>query len=307
MLPTASAGCSLFTMSRCVELRRARPLLGTFVEIHARASIEGRLKRGIDAAFAAIGEIHRLMSFHDLASDVSRLNGGAFRKSMRVHAWTWEVLTRAQDFAQRSGGAFDITIAPLLSGWGYLPHIYPVDDRATFRDVILKPHNTVRFRRRLSIDLGGIAKGFAVDRAVECLRRGGLESGVVNAGGDLRAFGSRSQEVYLRDPTAPGKIAGVVSLRNRAIATSGVYFTRRTREHSPVSPLVNGRSRQPHVRDISAAVSAAECVTADALTKVVLAQGDNFECVLRSYDAEAVMLERGHPPRLLPAHAPQLR
>lgn len=294
-------------MLHCVELRRARPLLGTFVEIHARASAEGPLKRGINAAFTAIGEIHRLMSFHDLASDVSRLNRGAFRKGIRVHPWTWEVLTRAQDFAERSDGAFDITIAPLLSEWDYLPHIYPTDDRATFRDVILESRNTVRFRRRLSIDLGGIAKGFAVDRAVECLRTAGLESGVVNAGGDLRAFGSRPQEVYLRDPAAPGKIAGLVSLRNRAIATSGIYFTRRTCEHFPVSPLVNGRSRQPHVRNISAAVSAADCVTADALTKVVLAQGDNFECVLRSYDAEAVMLERGHAPRLLPAHAPQFR
>jgi thiamine biosynthesis lipoprotein len=286
-------------MSRCVELRRARPLLGTYVEIQARASTERRLQRGFDAAFAAIGEVHRLMSFHDLASDVSRLNRSAFREKIRVHPWTWQVLKRAQGFAELSQGAFDITVAPLLCKWGYLPHAYPADDGATFRDVILESRNAVRFRRPLSIDLGGIAKGFAVDRAVECLRTAGLESGVVNAGGDLRAFGVKLHPVHLRDPAAHGKIAGIVSLRNRAIATSGIYFSRRAREHSAVSPLVNGCTRQPHIHDISATVSAADCLTADALTKVVLAQGNNFEGVLRSYDADAVMLERGRPPRLL--------
>lgn len=294
-------------MSRCVEMRRARPLLGTYVEIRACASTERRLQRGIDAAFTAIGEVHRLMSFHDPASDVSRLNRGAFHKGIRVHAWTWQVLNRAQDFAQRSDGAFDITIAPLLCRWGYLPHAYPADDGATFRDVILERRGTVRYRRRLSIDLGGIAKGFAVDRAVESLKRAGVREGVVNAGGDLRAFGPKSEKVYLRDPAAPGNIAGVVSLRDRAIATSGIYFSRRTRERSAVSPLINGCTRQPHTHDISVAVSAADCVTADALTKVVLAYRADSECVLRSFDADAVMLERGRSPRLLSAYASQLR
>lgn len=294
-------------MSCCVELRRAKPLLGTFVEIRARAEEEACVRVGLTSAFAAVSEVHRLMSFHEPTSDVTRLNREAFSNPIRVHQWTWQVLARAQEFAVRSRGAFDITIAPLLSKWGYLPENYATDGAATFRDVILEEGRLVRFRRPLSIDLGGIAKGFAVDRAVECLQKAGIRSGTVNAGGDLRVFGPGRQDVHLRSAETPGKTAGVVGLRDRAIATSGIYFSRRIHDRSFVSPLVNGRTRQPHIHDISVAVSAPECVTADALTKVVLTHGENSRGILHVFRANAILLERDRPPRVLSAYASQLR
>ncbi len=165
------------------------------------------------AGFAAIIEVQRLMSFHDASSDVSRLNREAFRKPVRVHKWTWQVLTRAQEFSVRSGGEFDITIAPLLSKWGYLPGGYSSGAAATFRDIILGPDCTIRFARPLSIDLGGIAKGFAVDCAVSSLLAAGIKSGIVNAGGDLRVFGAEPHQVYLRDPAKPERRG-----RNRSFA-----------------------------------------------------------------------------------------
>lgn len=294
-------------MSRCVELRRAQPLLGTYVEIRGRAQDELCVRRGLQAGFAAIACVHRLMSFHDASSDVSRLNRDAFHKTVSVDEWTWRVLSRAQEFAENSGGAFDVTIAPLLSRWGYLPQGQPTDESASFRDVILESRYRVRFRKPLSLDLGGIAKGFAVDRAVESLRAAGVFSGTVNAGGDLRAFGSETQKVHLRDSTRPAHAAGVITLRNRAVATSGVYFSRKIKGGSAVSPLIDGRTRRPHVRDVSVAVSAAECLTADALTKIVLARGEDCCGILASYQANAVVLERGKSPRVLAAHAPKLR
>ena len=159
-------------MSRFVELRRAQPLLGTYVEIRGRAQDELCVRRGLQAGFAAIAYVHRLMSFHDASSDVSRLNRDGFHKAVSVDEWTWRVLSHAQKFAESSGGAFDVTIAPLLSKWGYLPRGQPADESASFRDVILESRCRVRFRKPLSLDLGGIAKGFAVDRAVESLRAG---------------------------------------------------------------------------------------------------------------------------------------
>src|SRR4051812_27096948 len=92
----------------------------------------------------------------------------------------------------------------------------------SWRDIILESAGRVRFRRPLLIDFGGIAKGFAVDRAVEILKRKRVMAAIVNAGGDLRVFGSASQLVHLRHPKQPNRAAGVERLRERAIATSGM-------------------------------------------------------------------------------------
>jgi thiamine biosynthesis lipoprotein len=303
----ASVAFSHCTMSPSVELRRARPLLGTYVEICARGTDELPVRRGLEKAFAVIAQVQSLMSFHEPTSDVSLLNRNAFRKSVIVHSWTWRVLTRAQEFALRSDGAFDITVAPLLSKWGYLPSGNVAHETGTFRDLLLQSQRRVRFVRPLSIDLGGIAKGFAVDRAVDCLQTAGVVSGSVNAGGDLCVFGDEARQVCLRDPARPGRAAGVVDLQNRAIATSGIYFTRKIRGGRVVSALIDGRTRRAHTRPRSVAVSAADCLTADALTKIVLAHGEGSCGILRAYQADAVVLERGKSPRVLTAHAPQLR
>src|SRR4051812_20273150 len=107
--------------SRCVEMRRARPLLGTIVDLQARAADEITLARAFDAAFAAIARVHRLMSFHDPDSDISRLNREAFDRAVIIDGWTWNVLRAAQEFARESDGAFDITVGRLLATWNYLP------------------------------------------------------------------------------------------------------------------------------------------------------------------------------------------
>src|SRR5580704_14974817 len=93
------------------EVRRARPLLGTFVDITAQGAGEAELHCAIDRAFAAIERVHRLMSFHDPDSDVSRMNRGAFPKGVTVHQWSWQVMLAAQTFARKSDGVFDITVA----------------------------------------------------------------------------------------------------------------------------------------------------------------------------------------------------
>jgi thiamine biosynthesis lipoprotein len=172
-----------------IEVRRCRPLLGTFVEITGRGRDEGLLARGIEAGFDAIGRVNRLMSFHDPLSDVSRMNRDAFPRGVIVHPWTWQVVKAAKRFAEESHGTFDITVAPLLTKWSYLPgRCYQFSQTATSRDIFLRRNYEVFFRRHLVVDLGGIAKGFAVDRAVKALKDNGITAGIVNAGGDLRSF-----------------------------------------------------------------------------------------------------------------------
>jgi FAD:protein FMN transferase len=280
-----------------VEIRRCRPLLGTLVEITALGENPVQLERSVDAAFSDVAKVHRLMSYHNPRSDVSYMNREAFPKSVIVHRWTWRVLEAAQQFARESNGAFSVTIAPILAGWRYLPRQrYRADAAATWRDIFLRKNCRVFFRRQLTVDLGGIAKGFAVDRAVEVLKRNGVMAGIVNAGGDLRVFGSAAQLVHLRHPTQPKRAAGAVRLRERAIATSGIYFVRTKNRGRYVSPILDARTGRAVCDLISVTVGAANCMTADALTKVVFALREQAAPLLARYSADALLLEQDGRP-----------
>lgn len=282
--------------NRQIEIRRCRPLLGTFVEVTTSGTDAASLERGITAAFVAIEKVHRLMSFHDPDSDVSRMNRDAFPKSVIVHPWTWKVLETAQHFAQESNGVFDIAIARFLVNGGYLPERgYQPDNVATWRDIFLRKNCRVFFRRQLVIDLGGIAKGFAVDRAVAALKASGVKAGIVNAGGDLRAFGPISRIIHVRHPAEPAVAAGAVRLMERAMATSGVYFSRRRHRGQYVSPLLDGGTGRSARELISVSVAAAECMVADALTKIVFALREEAAALLGQYRADALILERDSP------------
>jgi thiamine biosynthesis lipoprotein len=274
------------------EIRRCRPLLGTFVDIQAFGTNTANLDNAVEAAFAAMTQIHHLMSFQDRNSDVSRLNSDAFRKSVRIHPRTWRVLKAAQEFSRNSAGVFDITMARHLVKWSYLPKHNLVGGSGSWREIVFQTNCNVRFRRRLTIDLGGIAKGFAVDRGVEALKRNGAIAGIVNAGGDLRTFGPASQFVHLRSPAEPTRAAGIVRLCRRAVATSGTYFARKRNRGGWVSPLLDGRTGQVARELISVTVAAAECMTADALTKVVSTLREKAAPLLAKYCADALLLEQ---------------
>jgi thiamine biosynthesis lipoprotein len=247
-----------------------------------------------EKAFAAVERIQRLMSYHDPASEVSRLNRDAFREPVTVSDWTSVVLRAALAIAEKSDGAFDPTVAPAVRALGFLPSTpgAPRADRhASWRDIELLPRRRVRFRRALRIDLGGIAKGFAVDRGIDVLRAEGCSSGLVNAGGDLRAFGPFDWPIGIRDVVRPAADACIVPLRNAAIATSAGYFTRRKRAGRVVTALVDGRTRQPHDASLSASVIAPTALVADAMTKVVLALGPKANSVLCQYEAVAIICD----------------
>lgn len=258
-------------MSPCIKARRARPLLGTFVEIGLSAPNESILRRAFAVGFIAIAEVQRLMNRHDPASEISRLNRAALQRKVSLHRWTLTVLRTAQSLASDSGGAFDATRGP----------------ESSWRDLLIDDAGAVRFRRPLKLDLGGIAKGFAVDRAVDAVRKAGAIAGIVNAGGDLRAFGDEPQSIHIRHPLDPGHSAGTVVLRERALATSAAYFA---------PALFDGRSGAPIGNGVSATVAAPDCLTADGLTKISLALETEAARILARHDAEAFLLRGNSSP-----------
>jgi len=283
--------------ARPAIIRRARPLLGTIVEITVVGAASPAATRALNAAFAAIERVQARMSYHDPASELSAINRDAARRPTRISRPLADVLRAAVALAQETDGAFDPTIAPVLAGWGLLPRLdgrTGRERRASWRDIELSAGRLVRFHAPLHLDLGGIAKGFAVDQAIACLRQRGVPAALVNAGGDLRAFGRRVWPIVVRDPSQPGSAAAELSLRNAAVATSAHYFSRRRWRGRFVSALVDGRTRQPSGDDPrSVTVQASTALMADALTKVVLALGCEAEGILHRHAARALVLGDG--------------
>jgi thiamine biosynthesis lipoprotein len=274
------------------SLRRARPLLGTFVEVavfaagpHGHAAIE--------AAFAAAAKVHRLMSFHDPDSDISRLNREASARAVTVDPWTFEVLQMAVELHGRSNGAFDVAVAPALQELGLLPrHEDRTSPHRSRCDALeLRPPCAARFRDPcVRIDLGGIAKGFAVDRAVEVLRQSGVAGGLVNAGGDLAAFGPRSHAIHLRDPRNGRIVMGEVAVTDGALASSGGGLDPFLSWEVAAPRILDPRTGRPPRSVVGATVRAPSCMVADALSKIVMIEGESADALLTHFQAAALLV-----------------
>jgi FAD:protein FMN transferase len=278
------------------SLRRLRPYLGTFVEIAVEGASAAAMEEAVEAAFAAIRTVHMLMSFHEEDSDVSRLNQSAFETTVTVHPWTFQVLETALDLHCHSDGTFDIRIAPYLQKHGLLPYHFggpltPEPLASNRCGIELISGQRVRFQdRSTKIDLGGIAKGFAVDRAIDALLYHGMPSGLVNAGGDLAAFGPRSVPVTISDPSCRGKVLAQVYLRNSTLASSGPAFDPLQSSTAEMCAIVDPKTGEPSSTMIGATVRAPSCLLADALTKVVMIGGESSLSVLRHFDASALAM-----------------
>lgn len=269
------------------EIRRARPWLGTLVEIRVGGLAGREALAAIEAGFAEVAAVHRRMSFHGADSDVSRLHRAPVGRALRVDARTHEVLAAALELARESAGRFDPTVAPHLVARGLLPrppHAVEPDPQAGWRDVELLDGSRVRLHRAVWLDLGGIAKGYAVDRALDALRAAGAIAACVNAGGDLRRYGTAPEAVRLDHANALG--APLVELGDAALATSVVAAREPGRRRRACTHLDARNGRGLRARR-AASVVAARCMLADALTKVVLADLRVGARLLRRHGASA--------------------
>lgn len=263
--------------------RRAQPWLGTLVEI----AVPPRAAALLDAAFGKIAAVHRAMSFHSEDSDLARLRRAAPGERTAVSAHTVRVLRAAQDFFRLSGGLFDVTIGAELVAWGFLPRPAGWKGRArgaNSADIEIIDDRHVRLKRPLLIDLGGIAKGYAVDAAVAFLETNGAEAGLVNAGGDLRAFGGVAFSVAVRAADWSGA-GGALTLADGAMATSANAANRKKTRGATAAPHVGGE-RKPALFNDAVTVFAPSAMHADALTKVVIADAARAAALAPRFGAQ---------------------
>lgn len=286
-------------------IRRCQPLLGTFVNIALDGGSVAALHQEAGKAFDLIRAIQRGMGFHDPESDVSRLNRCAHIAPLRVHPWTWQVVDHALNLSEETNGAFDITVAPTLVKWGYLPRHHPftaLTEGGLWEHIELLPDCRIHFHRPLQIDLGGIAKGFAVDKAIDYLSTRGITQAIVNAGGDLRILGQPAHATVIRDPSKPQEKHHPTTMLRPAVATSAAYFARKRIGVTRVSPIVHPRTGKALRSNVSVSVFSPTCMEADALTKaVLLAPQSLWNAVLKARDSFALFLTREGEQVLYPA------
>jgi thiamine biosynthesis lipoprotein len=256
-------------------IKRCQPLLGTFVEI----KIEEENSAGylaVEEAFEEIQEIHNLMSFFDVKSQVSLLNREAHQRLIAVDPQLFEVLTLAQKISKVSDGVFDITL-------------HRSANNSSSADIELLENFRVKFHKPLQIDLGGIAKGYAVDCAARALENYGINSYIINAGGDLRV-GKSGQIISIRNPKNLGTAICETEICEGALATSAGYFSYQEIDGKKVYPIFQPRSGAIEYRDESVSVFAKNCIIADALTKVVTILKEKSAEILAQFDAQAMLV-----------------
>ena len=234
----------------------------------------------ITAAFQVIERIHCAMSAHDPQSDLGRLARAALGEVVNVDPDTVIVLRAAARHHRMSAGRFDpVRAAGVLARQGRRPAFAGVFATAPghLLDLELVDRSHIRVVAPVCVDLGGIAKGYAVDRAIDSLRAAGVVAALVNAGGDLRAFGPLAWPIQVRDPRAPTRVRSLpnlASIRASALATS-VATPKHADDFVPSSTAPTSMLR-------SCTVAAPDCMTADALTKWALQSSPRDEGLARA-------------------------
>lgn len=253
-------------------------IMGTFVEVISPD------RRAAGIVFDQIKRIDALMSKYKENSQISQLNRTG---RMALGPDTFYVLKKAKEFWVLSNGAFDITVGPLMDLWGFTEKKYHVPAAGqinktlrlvgTDKIVFDKINNVVKFKfPGMKIDLGGIAKGYAVDSAVGKLKQKGIKSCLINAGGQIYCLGDKFGEpwsVAVRNPRKPGFI-DYLKLKDQSVATSGdyeQYFKDKEKRYSHILDPKTGYPAESGV--LSVTVIALDGLTADALSTAIFVLG----------------------------------
>ncbi|UCC67343.1 MAG: FAD:protein FMN transferase [Armatimonadota bacterium] len=236
---------------------------------------EGRAEQALDEAEAVLRGVESRMSTWLSDSEISRLNAAGAGEEVPLSPETLAVLRAAREAAGESEGAFDVTVRPLINLWrgagerDRLPTEAEVAEAraaSSWEMIELTEKGAIKRRAEASVDLGGVAKGYAIDRAIETLQRAGGGGGLVDVGGDLRCFGrpleGEEWPVEVKDPFAEGNL-GELRVRNAAVCTSGNYARFTVIGGKPYSHIIDSRSGRPAAAVPSVTVIAPEALTAD--------------------------------------------
>lgn len=263
-------------------------LLDTLVEISVFSTDEQAAQKAIDAAYQEIARIETLLSRYRSDSQIALINRSVGKEQfITITAEVSAIIGRALQYAEMTGGVFDITIGPVVDAWGIgtaderipeaeeLQHLLEfVDDRK----VELEPEQGIRLRAPgMIVDLGGIAKGYAIDRGIEALRHHGVTMALINAGGDLRCLGTKADgtpwRIGVQNPREKNDIVGIIKVSDDAVATSGDYERYFMQDGVRYHHLLNPETGMPARECQSVTIVARTAEMADVMATAVFVMG----------------------------------
>jgi thiamine biosynthesis lipoprotein len=284
------AGESVASEDRRLSLRASdllcvrRPAMGSFFEIRLGTQVPG----GLELANRALDLIDRLeaqLTIYDEGSELSRLNATAHHGPVEVEEGLFGLLELAVELSRRTGGAFDVASGAISEAWGLIrgprrlpdPQVLQQARERTGSHLIVldRDRRTVCFRRAgVKLNLGGIGKGYAIDRVVALLRDHWWPTGSLIHGGQSSLFALRSPpgrigrgwEIALRNPFVPERPIARIHLRDRGLGTSGNSFQCSEVEGRPIGHLLDPRTGEPASGPASVTVLAPSAAEADALS-----------------------------------------
>ncbi|MEW6542607.1 MAG: FAD:protein FMN transferase [Nitrospirota bacterium] len=306
LLLGALLGCAHAPDQAPVVLKRAQMQMGTLVQITVVAPTERIAQEAATAGFQEIRRLEELLSTWIPASELSRVNAAAGREPVRVSPDTFLVLQRSLDIARLTEGGFNIAVGPAVEAWSVterqkvpgdseLEALQPLLDVAQIR--LDEGAGAVFLARAgMRVDVGGIGKGFAADRAVEAMKSAGATAGVVALSGDIKTFGRLPDGAPflfgIQHPRRPGVLARV-TLQDEAISTAGDYERYFERDGVRYHHILDPRTLKPARGCQSVTVVAAEGIMADGLDTGIFVMGPErgMELIERLPGVEGVIVD----------------
>ncbi|MEJ2313335.1 MAG: FAD:protein FMN transferase [Nitrospirota bacterium] len=285
--------------------RKSAIIMDTLVTITVVSDSGQEAEGAMDAAFDEIRRLEKLLSFWTEDSEIAAIYQNAGVRPVKVSPETLDIVERSLYIAERTGGAFDPTVGPVMRLWDFhekrMPTKKEIEGKlplVDYRKVVVDRDNSTVYLevKGMSFDTGGIAKGYAVDRAVEVLKESGMESGLVAIAGDIRGFGPRTWRIGIRDPRAEGDegVMATLELKDKAISTSGDYERYFILDGKRYHHLLDPKTGLPARGVWSASVVADEAVLTDGFSTGIFVMGPERGLALaEELDVEAVIVADG--------------
>ncbi|HWP66390.1 MAG TPA: FAD:protein FMN transferase [Candidatus Limnocylindria bacterium] len=305
--PTPAAALLLVLAARALAAPEPQAaarewMMGTIADVRIYAAPNlGAARHALEAALAELRRIDRLMAIQRPESDVSRLNREGARGPVAVDRRVIEVVQRSIEVSRLTGGAFDVTVLPVVRAWGFdgphprRPATAPPRPAGYGALEVDEAAATIRFKAPdAGVDLGGIAKGYALDRAREVLRARGVRSAWIDLGGNVATLGlppgAPRWRIGVRDPRRSGGILGVIETLEAAVSTSSDAERFVDDEAGRAGHVIDPRSGRPANALVTATVVAGSATLADALSTAAVVMGrERFVMLARRLDVEALL------------------
>ncbi len=292
-------------------LKQTRMIMGTFAEVSIYSNDEKTAGMAIEESLDEMERMDRIMSNYKKDSELSRLNKKAAKSPVPCNGELLDVIEQSQYYSELSGGAFDITVSPVVALWGFFRekgHVPPdkeiekVLPAVSYKNIVVNKSNDTKKPAAISfkntqtqIDLGAIGKGYAVDKALEIIRKYGISNGCINLGGNIYVLGTppgkNAWKIGVQHPRNSGEILGYLELKNEATATSGDYERFFEFNGKRYSHIINPQTGRPVSGTIATTIVAPTGTEVDALSTSVFVLGHEkgMELIKKIPNAEAMI------------------